>query len=86
MLKINDWTFSLLLGLANINSAAVNIGVYLFVLWYAQGIYPVVGLQGHQFNCSGTSNSLQPHGLQHASLPCLSLIPRACSYSCPSSW
>ena len=27
------------------------------------------------------SNSLQPHGLQHARLPCLSSFPRACSNS-----
>ena len=31
------------------------------------------------------SNSLQPHGLQHARLPCLSPTPGACSNSCPSS-
>ena len=28
--------------------------------------------------------SLQPHGLQHARLPCPSPTPRACSNSCPS--
>ena len=38
-----------------------------------------------QFSCSVVSNSLQPHRLQHASLPCLSTTPRACSDSCPSS-
>ena len=32
------------------------------------------------------SDSLQPHGLQHIRLPCPSLSPRACSYSCPLSW
>ena len=33
------------------------------------------------------SNSLWPHGLQHARLPCLSPSPRACSNSCPlSQW
>ena len=32
------------------------------------------------------SDSLQPHGLQHARLPCPSPTPRACSNSCPSSW
>ena len=32
------------------------------------------------------SDSLQPHGLQHAKLPCPSLSPRVCSNSCPSSW
>ena len=33
-----------------------------------------------QFSCS-----LQPHGLQHARLPCLSPTPGASSNSCPSS-
>ena len=33
------------------------------------------------------SNSLRPHGLQNARLPCLSPTPGACSYSCPlSQW
>ena len=32
------------------------------------------------------SNSLRPHRLQHARLPCPSLSPRICSYSCPLSW
>ena len=33
------------------------------------------------------SDSLWPHGLQHARLPCLSPSPRACSNSCPlSQW
>ena len=33
------------------------------------------------------SNSLRPHGLQHARLPGLSLFPGACSSSCPlSQW
>ena len=31
------------------------------------------------------SNSLWPHGLQHARLPCPSLSPRVCSNSRPSS-
>ena len=32
------------------------------------------------------SNSLWPHGLQHARLPCPSPTPGAYSHSCPSSW
>ena len=32
------------------------------------------------------SDSWQPHGLQHARLPCPSLSPRACSNSWPLSW
>ena len=38
------------------------------------------------FNCSVVSNSLQPHGLQQARLPCPSPSPRACSNSCSLSW
>ena len=37
-----------------------------------------------QFSCSVLSNSLRPHGLQHARLPCPSPTPRAYSNSCPS--
>ena len=38
-----------------------------------------------QFSRSVVSDSLHPHGLQHARLPCPSPTPRACSNSCPSS-
>ena len=38
-----------------------------------------------QISCSVVSNSLQPHGLQHARFPCPSLTPGAYSNSCPSS-
>ena len=38
-----------------------------------------------QFSHSVMSDSLQPHGLQHARLRCLSLTPGAYSNSCPSS-
>ena len=34
------------------------------------------------FSHSVMSNSFQPHGLQHARLPCPSLSPRVCSNSC----
>ena len=37
------------------------------------------------FSCSVVSNSLLPHGLQHARLPCPSPSPKICSNSCPSS-
>ena len=35
---------------------------------------------------SVVSDSLQPHGLQHARPPCPSITPRAYSNSCPLSW
>ena len=39
-----------------------------------------------QFSHIVMSDSLWPHGKQHARLPCLSPIPRAYLNSCPSSW
>ena len=39
-----------------------------------------------QFSCSVESDSLRPHGLQHARLPYPPPTPGACSNSCPSSW
>ena len=39
-----------------------------------------------QFNRSFMSDSLWPHRLQHARLPCPSPTLRACSNSCPLSW
>ena len=38
-----------------------------------------------QFSRSVMSDSLRPHGLQHARPPCPSPTPWACSNSCPSS-
>ena len=38
-----------------------------------------------QFSHSVVSDSLRPHGLQHARLPCPSPTPRAYSNSCPST-
>ena len=37
------------------------------------------------FSHSVMLDSLRPHGLQHAKLPCPSLSPGVCSDSCPSS-
>ena len=43
-------------------------------------------LQSVQFSCSVVSDSLWPHGLQHARLPYQSPTPVVCSNSCPLSW
>ena len=48
--------------------------------WHHLRIYSV------QFSHSIVSDSLWPHGRQHARLPCPSPIPRAYSNSCPLSW
>jgi len=42
-------------------------------------------IQSVQFSRSVMVNSLWPHGLQHARLPCPSPTSRACSNSCPLS-
>ena len=44
------------------------------------------GSKVSQFSCSVMSDSLWPHGLQHARLPCPSPTLRACSNSCPFIW
>ena len=46
---------------------------------------PVIYRIYAQFSCSVMSNSLLPHGLQHARLPCPSPIPEAHSNSCAFS-
>ena len=44
-----------------------------------------VVLSSVQFSCSAVSDSLRPHGLQHARPPCLSPTPEVDSNSCPLS-
>ena len=44
-----------------------------------------ISLSSVQFSRSVVSNSLGPHGLQHARLPCPSPTPRVDSNSCPLS-
>ena len=39
-----------------------------------------------EFSCSVVSDSLRPHGLQHARPPCPSPTPGVYSNSCPSCW
>ena len=43
------------------------------------------GIRSHQFSHSVMSDSLQPHELQQARIPCPSPTPEACSNSHPSS-
>ena len=38
------------------------------------------------FSCTVVSDSLWPHGLQHARPPCPSPSPKVCPSSCPLSW
>ena len=50
------------------------------------GFYYFISIQSIQFSHSDMSNSLWPHELQQARLPCPSPTPGACSNSCPPSW
>ena len=57
---------------------------FQFVSHSARHFYDVL-CSSVQFSCSVVSDSLWPHGLQHARPPSPSLTPKACSNSCPSS-
>ena len=62
-------------------------GLYwVFKCWTCiPGIHLTWLFSSVQFSYSVMSDSLQPHGLQHARLPCPSPTPGACSNLCPSS-
>ena len=60
-----------------------SCAISLLLQWPAQARVLLLLL----FSCSVVSDSLRPHGLQHARLPCPSPTPRVCSNSCPlSQW
>ena len=50
------------------------------MVWYFRELH----WNSVQFSCSVVSKSLQPHGLQHTSLPCSTPIFGTYSNSCPS--
>ena len=57
------------------------------LLGYQGAVYRlIIATASVQFSCSVVSNSLRPHGLQHARLRCPSPTPGACSNSCPLRW
>jgi len=62
--------------------------LFCFLHWFKQAslVEEYCGNSSVQFSCSVMSDSLWPHGRQHARLPCPSPIPGAYSTSCPLSW
>ena len=58
--------------------------IFRDIKWLTLKIF-FVPVQFSQFSHSVMSDSLWPHGLQHARLPCPSTTPRTCSNSCPLS-
>ena len=59
----------------NLCSHPLKLFICLYLCWLTESV---------QFSCSVMSDSLRPHGLQHARLPCPSPTPGAYSNSCSS--
>ena len=59
--------------------------IWTYTVWLYSLCKFILPLVSYQFSYSVVSNSLQPHGLQHARPPCPSPTAGAYSNSCPSS-
>ena len=55
---------------------------WLSICWFFFNLKFLIMVQSVQFSCSVVSHSLQPHGLQHARLPCPSATPGVYLNSC----
>ena len=83
---------SLCYPLVTINLFSFFSPFFIFKLWKYEDTFIGDSENAEQsyilllFTRSTMSDSLRPHGLQHARLPCLSPTPRACSNSRPLSW
>ena len=77
---------------SNIKSCFHHINVRFIspILFYLFFISPILNnhlnISSVQFSLSVVSDSLRPHGSQHARPPCPSPTPRVYPNSCPSSW
>ena len=81
------WSFSFSISPSNEYSGLISFRTDWFDFFIVQGTLKSL-LQHHssvQFNCLVVSDTLRPHGLQQARLPCSSPTPGAYSNSCPSS-
>ena len=90
------WSFSFSISPSNELSGLISFKIDWFDLLAVQGTLQSL-FQQHsskvkplitsvQFSPSVVCSSLQPHGLQHSRLPCLSSTLRTCSNSGPWSW
>ena len=62
------------------------LSIWLLIQWQDFSIIHAIWSSLVQFSCSAVSDSLWPHRLHHARLPCPSPTPRTCSNSCALSW
>ena len=60
--------------------------IFWAMLFSTMTVLFYIHIRSMLFICSVVSNSLRPHGLQHARLPCPSQSPGVCSNSCLLSW
>ena len=64
-----------------LKGAALGISGFENIRYWPQ----IAEFSSVQFSRIVVSDALQPHGLQHARLPCPTATPRVCSNSCPLS-
>ena len=83
-----DWSFSFSISPSNEYSGLISFMIDWFDLLVVFNELSRVfsNTQFKNLNCSVVTDSLWPHGLQHARLPCPSPTSGAYSNSCPSSW
>ena len=77
-LDLTEYTYTLNTLLSHSHSFIHSFKKYLLGTYYVSGVV----VSSVQFSHSVVSDSLWPHGLQHARLPCPSPTPRPCSNSC----
>ena len=89
--QLSDWTDTdtdtepAIFSVSGFLNKVTSLSQHLISGLLAYGAVSRVSLDSVQFSHSVVSNSLRPHGLQHARLCCPSPTPSACSNSCPSS-
>ena len=88
----NSWNFLKLMSIESVMPS--NHLILCHLPLFLPSIFPririfsnelALDISSVQFHCWVMSNSLWPHGLQHARLLCPLPAPGACSNSCPSS-
>jgi len=70
------------LGLCRACSLTARWGNHPIYRWANRGPKRLIQVVHVQFSCSSVSDSLWPHGLQNARLPCPSPTPSSCCYCC----